>query len=202
MRDRLTDVAAELKPAETRVTPEALFEVLVREHADMLLAYLQSLVDDDHVIDDIFQDTVVVAWRSMDRFDKERSFGRWLRGIARKLILAHNRKKRAGPVATTPEVLDIVDARWEEFARRPGDTLEEKLAALKDCVDRLPEKYRTAIDTRYLRERRGKELAAALKTSVENSKKLLQRGRNLLSRCLQQSLPFKEGDHDRRPSQA
>ena len=61
-----------------------VFEVLMRENADMLLAFLRASVRDKHAAEDIFQETMIVAWRRMDSFDRERSFAKWLRGIAKK----------------------------------------------------------------------------------------------------------------------
>jgi DNA-directed RNA polymerase specialized sigma24 family protein len=42
-----------------------LFEILVRENADMLIAYIRSTARDDALADDIFQETMLTAWRRM-----------------------------------------------------------------------------------------------------------------------------------------
>ena len=70
-----------------------LFETLVREHAGMLTVYLRSALGDVSDVDDLFQETMVVAWRRLDDFDHTRPFGPWLRGIAKKLLQAHQRKR-------------------------------------------------------------------------------------------------------------
>ena len=40
-----------------------VFEILMRENADMLLAFLRASVRDSHAVDEMFQETMVVAWR-------------------------------------------------------------------------------------------------------------------------------------------
>ena len=40
-----------------------LFEILMRENAEMLLAFIRGSVRDTHAVDDIFQEAMVVAWR-------------------------------------------------------------------------------------------------------------------------------------------
>jgi RNA polymerase sigma-70 factor (ECF subfamily) len=70
-----------------------LFETLVREHADMLSIYLRSALGNTTDVDDLFQETMIVAWRRLDDFDQSQPFGPWLRGMARKLLLAHDRKR-------------------------------------------------------------------------------------------------------------
>lgn len=176
---------------------EEIFEVLAREHAEMLSIYLQTLLPDANDVDDVFQETYLVAWRNLDRFDKSRSFGAWVRGIARKLVLAHRSQRGRAPLVCTPDVLEVIDARCEALQKQAGDTLEEKLLVLRDCIERLPPKYRNAIDVRYRQELRGQGLAAMLETSIENTKKLLQRGRDLLAQCFQRNMSLEEISHDR-----
>ena len=78
-----------------------LFETLVREHADMLTVYLRSALGDTSDVDDLFQETMVVAWRRLDDFDQTRPFGPWLRGIARNLdFVSSNELNSPGGLAT------------------------------------------------------------------------------------------------------
>ena len=77
-----------------------VFEILVRENAEMLLAFLRSAVRDTHAVDDLFQESMLTAWRRLSEFDRTRSFGPWLRGIAAKLTLAYyrNHAQQAAPL--------------------------------------------------------------------------------------------------------
>ena len=70
----------------------SLFEILIRENTDMLVAYIRSGVRDEHAVDDLYQETVLTAWRRLDAYDRDKPIGPWLRGIAGKLMLAHYRK--------------------------------------------------------------------------------------------------------------
>ena len=54
------------------------FEILARENSRMLTVYLRSLVDDEAAVDDLFQETMVVAWRRLDECDLSLPFGPWL----------------------------------------------------------------------------------------------------------------------------
>jgi RNA polymerase sigma factor (sigma-70 family) len=73
-----------------------IFTILVRENTDMLTAYLRSVVRDPATVDDLFQETMLTAWRKLDEFDRRRPFGAWLRGIAARLVLAERRKRATG----------------------------------------------------------------------------------------------------------
>ena len=79
------------------------FEIIARENSRMLTAYLRTLVDDESVVDDLFQESMLVAWRRLDECDLSRPFGPWVRGIAGRLVLAHYRKRKAGDARDTTD---------------------------------------------------------------------------------------------------
>jgi len=170
------------------MTPKDLFEILVREHADMLTVYLRCALRDSAPVDDLFQETMMTAWRNLDRFDRSKPFGPWLRGIAAKLILAYRRNESRRPLLCDAAVLAHLEARHTALAQMPGDTLDEKLDLLRDCLEILPERYRRAVDLRYREGLRGECLAERLDVSTEALKKRLQRGRARLLDCVERKL--------------
>lgn len=163
---------------------KSLFEILIREHADMLMVYLRSVVRDSAAVDDLFQETMLTAWRSIDHFDRERPFGPWLRGIAGKLVLAWWRKNARQPRLCDDDVLEQIDERLSQVQRLAGDTLDEKLTALRDCLGDLPDSYREIIDLRYRDERKPADIIDQLQLNAETVKKRLQRARAMLLDCL------------------
>ena len=80
---------------EPVVQPHELFEILVREHEGKLRSFVGALVRDPGAMDDLVQESFLIAWRNLDRYDRKLPFGPWLRGIARRLCLAHHRKGAA-----------------------------------------------------------------------------------------------------------
>lgn len=168
-----------------RTTSKDLFEILAREHGPALLIYLKSVVRNASSVDDLFQETMLTAWRNLDDFDRTRPFGPWLRGIAAKLVLAHFRKDARRFVYCDEAILEHLDARVEAMHRQPGDTLDEKIDRLRECLEALPELYRKAVEARYREGLKGQPLADRLQTSFESVKKRLQRGRQRLMECLE-----------------
>lgn len=168
----------------------AVFEILVRENADMLTAYLRSVVWNSAAVDDLFQETMLTAWRKLGEYDRGRPFGPWLRGIAARLVLAHMRKRKRDVMVCDEAVLDHLDRRMEQLNQSAGDTLAEKLGVLRQCIERLPEPHRRAIDLRYLEQRSADDAAAELHITLEAFKKRLQRARAMLLQCLQRKHVF------------
>ena len=174
-----------------------LFEVLVREHGDALLASIRATAGAAHA-DDIFQDTVLVAWRRLADYDRTRPFGPWLRGIARMIALEYATRRGRIRLAS-PEVMEEVEQDLRAFERWTGSAAEiamsfrERLTALDDCLARLPANYAQAVQSAYRDSLTLANIARASGEHEETIKKRLQRARALLAECLGSKGAFGEG---------
>lgn len=167
-----------------------VFEILIREHADLLMAFIRATIRDTALADDIFQETLLTAWRRLPDYDKSRPFGPWLRGIAGNVVLSAHRQNKRAAVLCDGELLEHLNQRCEWFAKSSNaDTLEEKLDALRECVGSLPDPYREAIESRLVSvDESSESVAARLGIGLETLKKRLQRARGRLLDCLQRKL--------------
>lgn len=170
------------------VDSRTLFGILVRENAEMLMVYLRSAVRDPATVDDLFQETMLIAWRTSDRFDHSRPFGPWLRGIAAKVVLAHRRKSAKALPVCNEAMLEQFEARLAAIQKQPGDTFEEKLECLRRCLEQLPERLRETVRHRYTLLLSRAETASRLNTTAEVVKKRLQRARSALLDCVLRKL--------------
>ena len=163
---------------------QAVFEILVRENEAMLMTYLRAVVRDQTVVEDLFQETMLVSWRKLSEYDRSCPFGPWVRGIAAKLIMAHFRKAKCDSMITGCDALEYLSRQIEHIHERPGDTWEQKIDALKHCIEALPDKYREMIDLRYFKQQPASRISEITQVSVEAVRKRLQRARGLLLNCL------------------
>jgi len=60
-----------------------VYEILVREHQDMLLAYVSGIVDDHALVEDVCQEAFIDGFRNLAALRRDESFPAWLRTIAR-----------------------------------------------------------------------------------------------------------------------
>ncbi|MFN0132496.1 MAG: sigma-70 family RNA polymerase sigma factor [Phycisphaerales bacterium] len=176
-----------LQPATP--TAHEVFDILARQHADMLTTFLRGLVHQHEVVDDLFQETMIVAWRRLADYDRSLPFGPWLRGIASKLVLEHRRKSARAFLSCEPEVLEGLEAEFRRFEREPADSFRHRLDRLVGCLDRLPPMMREALDMAYGRGLSLSALAAAVESTEEAIKKRVQRARQLLGNCIQGDAP-------------
>lgn len=167
---------------------KSLFEILIRENTDMLVAYIRAGVRDVHAVDDIYQETVLTAWKRLDAYQRDKPIGPWLRGIAGKLMLALYRKTSRTALPLDEQALEWLNDRFAAIHSLRGDTLHEKLAALRECIAALPDTYQRPINMRYAEQLSLSEIESLLNIAKEALKKRLSRGKVRLAECLEGKL--------------
>ena len=171
---------------------KSLFEILIRENTEMLIAYVRAGVRDTHAADDVYQETVLTAWRRLDQYDRDKPFGPWLRGIAGRIILAYYRKTSRTAKPLGDQALQWLDDRFDAIQSLRGDTFHEKLMVLRECIDALPDAYQRPITMRYTEERTLTEIESTLHLAKETLKKRLTRAKSRLADCLERKLGLAE----------
>lgn len=171
----------------------ALFEILVREHSAMLTMYLRAAGCDHDLAEEVWQESMVVAWRKIDTFDRKLPFGPWLRGIAAKTLLARRRSLSRLKLIGDQEELEYLSDRMEQVAQLRGDTLDDKLDALRDCIRLLPEADRECIQLRFKEDLKPAAMSEMIGVSLETVKKRLFRAKSRLQKCIEGKLASTAG---------
>ena len=168
----------------TPMRAEGLFDILVRQHAEMLNAFIHSFAFEKSTVDDVFQETIITAWKRIDEFDRSRPFGPWLRGIARNHILSSARKNRKYRTHLTELMQQRIALQFDKVDQAAGDSFSQRISELHDCIARLKEDAHEAIDLVYVRGLDAAAAAKALGTTDETFRKRLYRARLALAECL------------------
>jgi RNA polymerase sigma-70 factor (ECF subfamily) len=169
---------------EARAARDELFADLVREHQVSLRVFVRSLGVESGWVDDLAQDTFVVAYREMDSYDPDRDFGKWLRGITRNLVRNELRKqgrhRRILHESLSQHLLDLAE---NEKDREVGVT---QLSALRDCVEQLPGRSRELVRSRYFEGWDATILADKFEMKAATVRQTLLRIRRQLYQCVNQ----------------
>jgi len=85
---------------------ERAFAWLMRRHKDALYRFIRRYTGDADEAYDLLQETFASAWRALGRYDPERSFPTWLRGIALNKCRDWSRRRAVRGWLTRSEPLD------------------------------------------------------------------------------------------------
>lgn len=146
--------------------------------------YIRSLMPNLADVEEVFQQTNLVLWQKFDEFDPETNFRAWAFRVAFYETANHRSRSRKGGVRFSDEFLAEVAAE----AERQSDATEARLAALGQCIDKLPEHDRRLIEGRYAEGASGESIAAALGRPTRWVYKAVTRIRRALLQCVTRTL--------------
>jgi RNA polymerase sigma-70 factor (ECF subfamily) len=132
--------------------------------------------------DDPAQEVFLRAMRSLGTYDPARgSFGGWLAAIARN-VARRQWRRREPPANFDPDLAEDVLVAADD----PGDAPEarEEIAAVRACVDELPDELARLVGLRYVEGRTTRGVAAAAGLAESTVRRRLEQARGLLRRCL------------------
>jgi len=167
-----------------------------------LLRQATALAGDPSAAEDLVSETLVEAWKSLDRYDESCRFSTWLYAI-----LLHRRQKLARRARSRPLALawlpaferDDLAARHENLPSPEPSPSEsaarnEISARLRECVDRLPEKHRHVILLRFFEDASLADMALVLGCPAGTVKSRLHKGMGRLRAELDRAGWREEGD--------
>jgi RNA polymerase sigma-70 factor (ECF subfamily) len=167
---------------------EEFLRLFLKHQADVR-AFIGSLVRDRHAREDVFQEVALVLWQEFARYDPNRSFGAWARGIAAKKLLQRWERVGRAPVSLAPEAIQAVLEAYD----RTEDTASARAEALQECLERLPEKSRRLLALRYEQSLKLSQIAQHLNATLDAVHKALSRLRTRLQRCVERRLAAEGG---------
>jgi RNA polymerase sigma-70 factor, ECF subfamily len=171
-------------------TDEESFRRLTGPHRGALHLHCYRMLGSIDDADDALQETLLRAWRSLDRFEPRAPFGAWLHRIATNVcltMLAGRRRRPEVPLADPGE--DAWNERLLHLQPYPDrlldelETRETVQLAFVTAAQLLPPKQRAVLILRDVLDWSAKETAEALGDSVAAVNSSLQRARAGLERA-------------------
>lgn len=131
--------------------------------------------------EDVAQDALLAAYRSLPRLKKPESFGPWLKEITCRTASNWLRRNARRMKHETPlpykRTLSIEDARE---GPRSATERQERIERVQKAIDTLPVRYRLPVILRYLQELSYEEISRFTGESHDEVRGILQRaGRQL-----------------------
>ncbi len=155
---------------------EAAFGRLADRYERKVYRLCCSLLRDPDQAADAAQESLVRVWKALPRYDQRASLSTWIYTITRNRCLTAIGRRRETDSMSDPAVEQAVEAA-QVSAPEPG---QDHLEVLRELVEALPERYRSALTLFYYEEKSVAEVAAMLGLPEGTVKTNLHRARAML----------------------
>ncbi|QNN23573.1 sigma-70 family RNA polymerase sigma factor [Planctomycetales bacterium ZRK34] len=114
-------------------------------HQRTLYGYIRSLCPRLQDADEVFSQTSMALWRKSSQYEPGTNFVAWACRMAEFEVLNYLRTQRRDRLVFDEQLLTTLAHETAEYLA--GN--DRRAAALRDCLDQLPENHRRMIVTRY-----------------------------------------------------
>jgi RNA polymerase sigma-70 factor (ECF subfamily) len=199
----MAEVAADPTRQDTAGHSSAELESQLERHRAELTGYAYRMLGSSFEADDAVQETMLRAWRSLDRFEGRAALRSWLYRIATNVCLdmLSGRDRRARPMDLGPArsadsplgdglpevtwIEPIPDVRVLPQGGDPAEVAESRESirlAFVAALQHLPPSQRAVLILREVLRWKATEVAELLETTVASVNSALQRARSSLAR--------------------
>ena len=160
------------------------FVVLLQQSQGRLLGYVMSLLGRRADAEDVLQRASVIMWRKFDQFETGSNFMAWASTICFYEAKNFLRTSSRSPLRFDDDLLATIAAERADDLR----FREKRLAALEDCIRKLPARDRTLIEGVYRERKAAAELAEELNRAPQTLYNRLNLARRALAACVTRKL--------------
>ncbi|MFD0958831.1 RNA polymerase sigma factor [Paenibacillus chungangensis] len=156
-----------------------LYSELMQRYQRKIMAFIYHMLKSsklEQMSEDLCSETFYKAYRSLHSFrEMDASFSTWLYTIARNTVLSELRKVKA--INVSLEDVGFEPPESDELAPEAHALRKERMALVRQAINRLPEKQRSALILREYDQLDYQEIASILGQTVSSVKSLLFRAR-------------------------
>lgn len=187
------------------------FTLLYTSMFDIIKLYVNNIVNDIDLSQDITDNVFIIVMSSIDGYDPTRSrFTTWIYTIAHNEAMSALKdieKRRTSPLDSFDESDDSNTQRYEKYivsddgiseseAISQSETFDKKINRIMDEMDKLPDEYKNVMIERFIGNKSYEELVGCVFDKNGNSnlgtvKNKIHKGRQILIAQLMKNEEFK-----------
>lgn len=194
--DEITDIS---NPAKT-------IRYWVEQYSDSMYSWAFYKTASKETAEDLVQDTFLAAFQSIEKFEGRSNPKTWLLAILNNKIADYHHKKFSRPTISEQRqsentAYSLFDILFDNYgtgdwikSQRPHDWPGEPENLLDDaafnkvlqlCMERLPAQWFSAVQLKYLEEKKGELICQELQIAPTNFWQILHRAKLQLKKCLE-----------------
>ncbi len=166
----------------------------VNEYTAPMVSWAIKRTADPDLAQDLVQETFMAAVERISKFEGKSSPKTWLFSILSNKIVDYYRRKGREAKTDFDSVSDYFDedggwlkhsqsGPWTNSDEHLLDN-EEFVLVLEDCIDSLPDLWKTSIRLKYLSEKKGEEICQDLGITPSNYWQIVRRAKLSLRDCI------------------
>ncbi|MFT4588362.1 MAG: RNA polymerase sigma-70 factor (ECF subfamily) [Candidatus Binatia bacterium] len=157
--------------AQARDGDTSAFDELVRRHQDNITGLLFRFCPHRSDLEDMVQETMIKAFRNLDKWKQSAPFANWLKKIAVNTGYDYFRKKSRQPVSIADKSVEANEIALEQLedraeAKRRSPYTEE----VQRLLSTLPADDRTVLTLQYLHDMPLQEIAEQMNWGLSKTK--------------------------------
>ena len=169
------------------------FTTLFNRYFQSVYNFALMLSCDPALAEDLTQEAFIKAYNSIVSFNEEYAFSTWLFKIATNNCIDFFRKRKLKTQSMDQTVRykdDEIKQEYPDIEKTADKDLlaGEKTRLIRQAIDELPEKYRTAITLRHSEEKSYEDIAQLLELPLGTVKARIFRAREMLKKSLKDIL--------------
>lgn len=139
------------------------FRKLMASYNAKLFGYLCKFSDSQDTTDDMFQETLIKAWKGIRKYDERKKFSSWLFTIAHNVAIDSLRIRK-----NKNNTVELEEAHNKLFSEAPDELVIKKeiVARINDSVENLSERQKAVFLLRQHGEMSFKEIAKTTKEPI------------------------------------
>lgn len=149
-----------------------------------LYAFIVGMTPSRTDADDILQEVNLALWRKRHLYDRTQDFLRWAFGYAVVEIRGFRSRSAKGRLCYSDKLLDAFVAEWPTDL----DAEQQRRDALAACLEKLGPNERQLVAAFYCGDVTAQELADAAGKPLRTVYNMLERARDCLRKCVQNTL--------------
>jgi RNA polymerase sigma factor (sigma-70 family) len=152
---------------------QASLEILINRHKNRVYTYIYLMVRNQHLAEDIFQDTFVKVIKSLlqNKYHDDGKFVSWVTRIAHNLIIDHFRKEKQLNVISNDAYESTIFNTKKLAEKNIEDTIidEQITQDIRKIIDYLPEDQKEVVILRHYAGLSFKEIAEHTNVSINTA---------------------------------
>ncbi len=152
---------------------QSSFEILIARHKDKVYTYILLMVKNEHLAQDIFQETFIKVVKSLHagKYQENGKLISWIIRIAHNLIIDHFRKEKQMKICSNDDYeSDIFNSpRFSDNTVEDDIIYDQVMSDVRELVDLLPDEQKEVIVLRHFSGLSFKEIADQTNVSINTA---------------------------------